>query len=462
MTESTKRVIVIGSEGHHGVKTISWESKEIPNVADYDVAILETTSLASVIRQSLEQQNTGVLQAVGHNLGDIRNMLLQILHSRGIIYAICSPEVRARCGTTPWGYTTNYEWSPIPVNLSKEAGQTIELLDKSFSRYFQFVKSWAFCFDQLEPETLFLENVTNFYDGRYYVRPVVEVIAKNRYEKPIGVRIGYTLHKSVRLTPTSMALARITERDTPIYSREIHLVSGSIVLLPMTTEVNSREAVNLLLEDLCQIQQVTPAPKEVDCILMPNEDSLKREIDERRDSIQGLFDEIERLERRKEELARFKQLLYETGKPLEDICKLVLQKLGCRIDASSEDFLLTSGGREAVVEVKGREGVIERKDGAQLSQNRKNYAISRGKETTAFKAILLANAWRLVFPLEDRCRKKDYFAPHLISDAEKDEMALVTTPELFDAYCRVLEGKASGEEILNSMFSGVGVTHLME
>jgi len=461
MTESTKRVIVIGSEGHYGVKTISWESKELPNVADYDAVVLETASLASILSQSSKEQNEDSLEVIYHNLDTIRNMLSQILHSRGSIYAICSPEVRARYGTTPWGYITNYEWSPIPINLSKETGQTIELVDKSFSHYFQFVKSWAFCFDQLEPETLFLENVTNFYGGKYYVRPVIEVIAKNRYEKPIAVRIGYTLHEPVKLSRTSMALARLTDWDTPKYSQEIQLTSGNIVLLPMTTEVNSREAINLLLEDLYQIQQVTLAPKEIDDILMPNEDLLKQEIGEKRVRIQSLLAEIERLEKRKGELTKFKQLLYETGKPLEDICKLVLQELGCKTDAFIEDFLLISGDKEAVIEVKGREGVIERKDGAQLSQNRKNCAISKGKETRAFKAILLANAWRLVFPLEDRY-KKDYFAPHLIKDAENDEMALVTTPELFNAYCKFLEGKATGEEILNRMFSGVGVTHLME
>jgi hypothetical protein len=461
MTESTKRVIVIGSEGHYGVKTTSWESEDIPNVADYDAVILETASLASILNQSSKEQNKDSLQVIDHNLDTIRNMLLEVLHSKGSIYAICSPEVRARYGTTPWGHISNYEWSPIPVNLSKEAGQTIQLVDESFSHYFQFVKSWAFCFEGLESGTLFLENVTQYYGGRYYVRSVIEIIAKNRYEKPIAIRIGYTLHEPVKLSPTSVALARATGWDTPKYDQEIQLTSGSIVLLPITTEINSREAINLLLEDLYQIQQVTPPPEGIDDISMPNEDLLSQEIEERRVKIQSLSDEIGDLEKRKRGLDKFKQLLYETGKPLEDICKLVLQELGGKTDAFAEDFLLISGDREAVIEVKGREGVIERKDGAQLSQNRKNCAISKGKETRAFKAILLANAWRLIFPIGDRY-KKDYFAPRLIKDAENDEMALVTTPELFDAYCKFLEGKATGEEIINRMFSGVGVTHLME
>ena len=112
-----------------------------------------------------------------------------------------------------------------------------------------------------------------------------------------------------------------------------------------------------------------------------------------------------------------------------------------------------------VVEVKGRERVIERKDGDQLARNRKNYAIEINKQLSEVKGILLCNPWRML-SLEER-EKEDDFAPHCITDAKGENIALITTSNLFKAYCAMLNGSSSKEEIIERLFSSVGVTKLL-
>jgi len=236
--------------------------------------------------------------------------------------------------------------------------------------------------------------------------------------------------------------------------------SGEVILLPPPTEIDSREAINLLLEDFWGLQQKTPPPEGIEKILVPGEDTLKQKIERKSVKIRNLMKEITGLEKQKEELTQFKQLLYETGDPLENICKLTFSQLGCKIDDSVEDFILIAADKEAIVEVKGRERSVLREDGAMLAQNRSNYAIQKDKGIREIKAILLGNPWRLVLPIEERA-KKELFSTHLVGDANVEEMALVTTVELFKAYCEFLKGKISSEEIMNCLFSGSGLTKLI-
>ena len=114
--------------------------------------------------------------------------------------------------------------------------------------------------------------------------------------------------------------------------------------------------------------------------LVPGEDPLKQEIARNLKTIADLNEENAEIQNRINEKTQFKQLLYETGYPLEDICKLTFKAMDFEIDDSAEDFLLPLEGNTIIVEVKGREGAIPRSDGSQLSQNRRNYALETDRE----------------------------------------------------------------------------------
>jgi hypothetical protein len=431
------------------------------NIADYDVVILETSSLASILDTASKENDSKLLQQINDKLINIKYMLMSVLDSEGRIYVICSPEVRIFYGKAQREFINNYAWSPFPIYLRQESGVTIYSIKKSFEKYFQYVKSWTFCFENLDYKQSNLDVLIQFHHGQYYIEPLIEIIAENRYKKPISMRMSYNLHKPIDNIDIYQSLVKTGHVDDRKFHSKVELSSGTITLLPPPTEINPEEAINLILEDLYGIRQKTYAPQEIAEIFMPGESKLNQSTKERNNKIDGLKNEISEIEKTKSELTKFKALLYETDTFLEDICKLTLNKLGCRIDDSYEDFLVIKDNKEAIIEVKGREKVIERKDGGQLSQNKRQYIMTQGKELKEVKAILLGNPWRLVFPIEER-NKNDLFAPQLINDAKNDEMALVTTPDLFKAYCAFLEGKVSSDDIVNQLFSGIGITKLIE
>jgi len=304
-----------------------------------------------------------------------------------------------------------------------------------------------------------LKDVADFYQNKHYVKPSMVVLAENRYRKPLAISMLYELYDVADKRDLENAIKSPNQFD--IDESKLLFRSGILHLLPPTTSLDRKEAINLLIEDFLGIQQRTPPPYGIDDVLVPGESSLKREIEENLVKTEELKAVNIGIQARMDEITQYKQLIYETGIPLEEICKLTFIALGCEVDDSVEDFILSMGGREAIVEVKGRERTILRGDGSQLAQNRRNYVIQNDKDMGEVKAILLGNPFRLDLPVEERV-KKESFAQHLVRDARVENMALVSTVELFNSYCAFIEGKVSRDDIINRLFSGVGITRLLD
>jgi len=429
----------------------------MPNIADFETVIVDTSSLTSILvnadNKSMSQKNKLFLKGIYSNMMYVKDRLMNVLHAKKNIYVICTPEVSITYG----GYT-NYDWCPFEIELAREEGETKEQIAPPFARYFQFVKKWTLCFEEIRK---LASGAANFYPD-LYAKPKWEVVAENCYKRPIAISLQYTTHRlKTRGAIQFEKGLSLFEDSIPHYYETTEDISGKMILLPQTTDIDAREAINIILEDFCDIQQKTPPPEGIDEILLPGEAELKKEIKEELDKIEKIRTKISGLEERNKEITQFKQLIYETGIPLEDICKLTLSQLGCKTDDSVEDFILITGDKEAIVEVKGRLKSILREDGTQVAQNRRNYAIQKDKGIREIKAILLGNSWRLVLPLEERA-KKEPFSSYLVEDANIENMALVTTVELFKAYCAFLEGKISNEEIIKRLSSGIGPTKLIE
>jgi len=461
MSESTKRVIVIGSEGHYGVDSTSWTTDSMPNIADYDIAIIDTSSFDSILEQArtdknYREANIELLDTISNNLDFVKGRLVHLLHSQGVAYAICSQFVSSSISN--YSYINNRQWSPLPIGTISEHGSTKIILDGAFDHYFQFVKEWSFYFNT-EYNYSSLREIVGFYKREHYVLPRMHVVAENRYRRPLAITMLYQLYEVDNQRDLERAVKSPSEFDTA--RGQLLSISGLLHLLPPTTSIDRKEAINLLIEDFLGIQQKTPAPYGIDDVLVPGESSLKREIDKNFAKIEELKAVNSVIQARMDEETQYKQLIYETGKRLEEICKLTFVALGCEVDDSVEDFILLKRGKEAIVEVKGREGTILRGDGSQLAQNRRNYVNENDKDMREVKAILLGNPFRLELPIAERV-KKESFGSHLVRDAGVENMALVSTVELFNAYCAFIEGKVSCDDIINRLFLGVGITRLLD
>ena len=188
------RIIVVGSEGHHGVESISWDAGSMPNLADYESVILSTSSLGELlvqVRAIPEEQRGDRLTDISNNLYFVKERLLHVLNSEADVYVVCSKQVK-----TPYqfGSVHNYGWLPLPVSLIVENGKTIELKDKSYQRYFEFVNQWSFCFEEITENDRYVEAISNLHGGKYLVILSSRNIAVNRYGKSIAISLDYNLY----------------------------------------------------------------------------------------------------------------------------------------------------------------------------------------------------------------------------------------------------------------------------
>lgn len=176
----------------------------------------------------------------------------------------------------------------------------------------------------------------------------------------------------------------------------------------------------------------TLPPKWVDNILVTGEEDLRANIIAEKEIIVEREFRIKELKNQVDNIALFKQLLYETGQPLEEVVKLTLEKIGGRIEPSKfegqEEYLLVTDHEKAVVEVKGRIKSISMSDMREVLDYVNEYLIQKSENV---KGVLIGNAWRLD-PVDERGTPQKQIFPDNVKRAAKDrDIALISTVELF-------------------------------
>lgn len=437
--EKEKKVLVIGSEGHFGVKCLKWSSKELPNIADYDAVIINVTTLREEYENFEDKR-----------LVNIKYGLLRLLDSDGKVFAICPRNVSLSYGEN------NYSWSPIPLNTFYMPGDTIRDVAEKFQNYFGYVKRWDFWFiakyNQEE-----LEHIKNWYEFECNIKLYLDPIAKNRADEAIACIMKYSVHKVIPPSIPSYSGA-----TSPKYEEEPYKESGHMYFLPVPTEIRPREAINLILADFFGREKKALPPEWVDKINIPGEEELRSRIETEKEAMSEIENRVKELEDELNDIARFKGLLYETGEPLEELVKFTLEKLGARIGPPEfeghEEYLLIRDEGRAVVEVKGNTKSISKGDMRAVLDYIQEYELEKDEKV---KGILIGNAWRLN-PLEERgTQKKQVFPDNVKRSAKSRDIALVSTIELFNAYCAFLKGEIGGKEVVDKIFHGNGEVKIL-
>ena len=189
---------------------------------------------------------------------------------------------------------------------------------------------------------------------------------------------------------------------------------GTFTLLPCIRQLEEREAVNLLLEDLLGLPQESLPPPWAENVLMPLTPEIQAKIDGKRVRIEALEAEIAEHQSEKGEIEKFKKLLYGDGKELEDIFSLCLEKLGGKVKEakySEEEFILEYKEEQYLVECKGVGKSIALGHVRQLLDYMFKFEEDEGKPG---KGILFCNAWKGL-----SCRKGEplllSFSPRMLS-----------------------------------------------
>jgi len=232
---------------------------------------------------------------------------------------------------------------------------------------------------------------------------------------------------------------------------------GPIVLLPLLKGIDSRLAINLLLEDIFKRPQATITPVWTDSIKMPFLENIEKQINKELQKIAKSRDKISELKKQKAELNYYKKLIYADGTELEDVFSKCLCKLGAKVNPAkyaNEEYCLLYNKVEYPVEAKGNSKSVSLKNLRQLIDYLLIYDDNTRKRN---KGILFGNAWKKL-PLNQRnTHQKPIFPKNVIERAEANNVALVSSVDFFEAFCKFLNNRSLGKKILDCIVHSVGV-----
>lgn len=415
------KTLVVGSSGHAHVTCAAWSNLRSVNLKDFDAIVVDVTSLDDKTIKELPRYGF---------FNEVRKDLSRLLASGGKIIAL-TPERRGIKQKDDW--RNNWEWCPIEIGTAPEAGDTIQMKSTPFQRYLSKLKRWTFYF--FIPEAALTTELQEVFGSPYntkYHLPI-EPYAINRY--------GKTLAGEVSL---------LTSSEGHGYK------FGSVILLPFLAELEHKEAMNLILEDLIGKPQQTLPPDWLGEVPIPFVDALNAEIVQKHAAIEVLQQEIDATERRRAEIEKWKRLVYTTGKELEQIFEEAIIKLGANTKPATaeEEFILEHKGYAAMVECKGVGKSISLEHVRQADSHVLKFVETENRDG---KGILFGNAWRNL-PLTERGKAgTPVFPDNVVKHATQRQIALVGASEFLEAFYRFLKGELHGDAILDVMMTQNGI-----
>ena len=226
--------------------------------------------------------------------------------------------------------------------------------------------------------------------------------------------------------------------------------NSRIILLPVTNNEDTSSDIDKIIS-LTRSVEESEGPEWVSNINIPNESVLKDELDTAEKALFKTRNEYNNL-------IKHKRLLYDYSYALQDLCEFTLKEFGAIIKPSvvSDEFIIEFKDKEALVEVKGKNKSIDKDDIGQLITDIGQHISKVGNP---IKGLFIGNGWRNI-PIEDRdVGNKRTFPKEIVQIADAQNIGLLSSVELFNAYCQMIDGKLSKEVILDTILTSNGVIH---
>jgi len=422
------KILIIGDYKTRGADTCKWDGNLL-NLTDYDLVIIDTSSLYTT--WSISPGSSYIIkqwpEKIAANFKYINRKIMESILIDTQVFVLFNPESRVSYYPSqysrPDALSTN-EWFPMSMRTHIENGTTVNLKNKAYREYFRRLKSWKYYYLPKEDDDD--KEVREFYKPNS-IMVERKVIATNKIGKPLALELV-------------TSYAKVT-------SREFAAQNSRIILLPVTSEDTS-EDIDTIISLNKSIDQ-TEAPDWVNSINIPNESITKGELDtaerkliEKRDYYNNLI--------------KHKRLLYDYSYSLQDICQLTLKELSANTKPSivSDEFIIEFDGKEVLVEVKGKNRSIDKDDLGQLVIDIGQHFKETGK---SIKGLFIGNGWRNLPPEKRETGNSRTFPKEIAKAAEAHNVGLLSSVELFNAYCKVLEGKLSKDNFLSTIFNTSGI-----
>jgi len=185
--------------------------------------------------------------------------------------------------------------------------------------------------------------------------------------------------------------------------------------------------------------------------------AIDDQIKEKELLVSKIVREKEQLEIQKQNYERIRNtLLYFDGDLLQEVCKEVLQFLGIAVENGKqgrEDLVFIHEGDHFLIEVKGCEKSANKGHVKQVSSHVTEY---RHENEVEVKGILLINAWRKLSLEERDTKDKPIFPNEIMKLVELSKITLLTTQQLFIAYCDQLNGEFNFVSFIGELSERVG------
>lgn len=436
MEENRIPKILVISEGNFPKEVVSktWEDVgkgNIPNIAEFNIVILNFVRITP-------KKAEYIIDATELGLKSIHNLLW----SKSELILITDGEAWIPFDPEGW-----YVFSILPVSIPfvKERGETIIIEDERYRDYYEtHVDHWNF---YLKDECEFQRDIAKkLLSGREYKKyennlsmcQLSKVIAYNGFDKPISFSIEYGYNRN---------------SDSKIMG-----ISGPLTILQAPDKTESVESAIKTLLSNYGIHIKSKAPTWTNDFKIPGEEVVGREIKQLEEDKIETEEKITSKEAEKEEITRYKELLFEDGDELRDIVWDTLELIGFKVnrhDEYKEDGSIQEGKEVAVLEIKGREKSLTTGDVRQLDDWITDYTLREGKEPIG---ILIGNHYRLKKP-ESR---DEPFPPDVFRyvKANSRKLSLITTFQLFEIFCRIKNGKLDADTVRKEIMRNEGVFDL--
>ena len=218
--------------------------------------------------------------------------------------------------------------------------------------------------------------------------------------------------------------------------------SKPIIWLPAPTARDASSVISRLLANRYGVGDVSaPRPTWLDQYPLPRQQRLMDELTSLQTQLDRLEDEAAEVDRQRADVAGLQSILFEQGEDgLEPPVQRALRELGAELIPSPRrgwhDGTLRYGGGSAVLEIKGRTGAVGLADVRQLAQWVDDLRFPDDNDIGSWEGIglLIANAHSTQEPTS----RPPAFASNALEFAlRRDDMCLLTTPQLFSALCEL-------------------------
>jgi hypothetical protein len=407
-TKNKKRVLVIGSKGHHGCDCIGWKQKYFPSAVDYHSIIINCTALPITFPRDYFYKN----------LKKLNNDLFNFLDVGHDLYVIAD-------------HNKTVNWSPFPIIYIQRAGEHIEKIQENYKEYFKYVNQWLF--ELASPST---EKLTYLFNSIEAKHPNIlhvpnfkfEILACNAARNAISAIQYYTY------------IIKVKDFRQTMVSNTEEIDSGKFIILQPPQKEYSQQAIDFILTDLIEKYKEFPPPKWLENYSLPIKGLLEKQgILEKK--MQKAIETYNKISYKIEEINAYRKLLYETGKPLENIIKKALEFIGISVikpKYTKADHCIFHSNLVYLIEAKGKKDSINVRDVRQLTDHVSDWECSKQSSDPHCKGVFIGNPWR---EIEPKNRNEPPFTPDAIRHANNSNLVLLTTIFLYEIVSAKLAGK---------------------